>query len=173
MSVRLGDDELLPVLIYNYYKGTMRQFQDEIKKYYLPRYEALSDEVKTDFFGTRFIAIIKADGTADLVEFDLETEDFEELPKFIDADSLNALRTEQLTNLGKEMDLDGRLTAWVDGNRKIQGNMILTLEDEQGQPMSFDDLAELKAIVTSLGATVGGVFYDEFPDDDSRYDSQV
>ena len=51
--------------------------------------------------------------------------------------------------------------------------MILTLEDEQGQPMSFDDLAELKAIVTSLGATVGGVFYDEFPDDDSRYDSQV
>ena len=61
----------------------------------------------------------------------------------------------------------------VDGNRKIQGNMILTLEDEQGQPMSFDDLAELKAIVTSLGATVGGVFYDEFPDDDSRYDSQV
>ena len=187
MSVRLGDNELLPVLIYNYYKGTMRRYEKEIKKYYLPRYEALSDEEKTEYFGTQFIAVINTKGEADLVEFDLETEEWDELAKFIDADRLDAIRTEPLTQLSKEMELDERITAWVDRNGiaknlepnivggklypgPIVGNMILTLEDSGYHPVSFDNLAELKAIVTALGATVTHVFYNEFPDDDSCND---
>ena len=190
MSVRLGDDQLLPVLIYNYYKGTMKKYQNEIKKYYLPRYEALSDEEKTAYFGTKFIAVINTQGHADLVEFDLETEEWDELAKFIDADRLDAIRTEPLTNLGKEMELDNRITAWVDRNGiakglepnpvggqlypgPIVGNMILTLEDDGYHPVSFDDLAELKEIVIALGATVGEVYYNEFPEDEGQCDPHV
>lgn len=190
MSVRLGDTELLPVLIYNYYKGTMMRYQNEIRRYYLPKYEALSDEEKTAYFGTQFIAVIDTQGKADLVEFDLETEEWDELAKFIDADRLDAIRTEPLNNLGKELELDERITAWVDRNGMakglasnpiggklypgpIVGNMILTLEDSEYHPMSFDDLAVLKEIVAALGASVEHVFYDEFPDDDSRNDPYV
>lgn len=190
MSARLGDDELLPVLIYNYYKGTMRQYQNEIKKYYLPRYEALSDEVKTQYFGTQFIAIISTEGVASLVEFDLETEEWDELPNFIDADRLDAIRTEPLANLSEEMGLNGCITAWVDSNGlnkdlapnpigsklypgPIVGDMILTLEDEEHRPMSFGDLGELKEIVTALGANLGDVYYNEFPEDDGRNDPHV
>lgn len=185
MSVRLGDTALLPVLIYNYYKGTMRKYANEIKRYYLPKYEALSDEEKTAYFGTQFIAVIDTQGKADLVEFDLETEEWDELAKFIDADRLDAIRTEPLTNLGEEMGYEERITAWVDRNGMakglepnpiggklypgtIVGNMILTLEDSEYHPMSFDDLAELKEIVTALGATVERVSYNEFPDEESR-----
>lgn len=187
MSVRLGEDDLLPVLIYNYYKGTMRKYENEIKKYYLPRYEALPDEVKTKYFGTQFIAIVNTEGTANLVEFDLATEEWDELSNFIDADRLDAIRTEPLTHLGEEMGLDERITAWVDRNGiakglepnpiggklypgPIVGDMILTLEDSEYHPMSFGDLAELKEIVTSLGAEVGDVYYNEFPDEDYKYD---
>ena len=190
MSVRLGDDELLPVLIYNYYKGTMRQYQNEIKKYYLPRYEVLPDEVKTQYFGTQFIAVINTEGVANLVEFDLETEEWDELAEFIDADRLDAIRTEPLANLSEEMGLDGCVTAWVDRNGlnkdlapnpvggklypgPIVGDMILTLEDEEHRPMSFGDLGELKEIVTALGANLGDVFYNEFPEDDGRNDPHV
>ena len=52
----------------------------------------------------------------------------------------------------------------------IAGDMILTLEDANYKPKSFTDVYELKKVVAALGAPLNGVYLDDGPDDDGRYD---
>lgn len=168
MGLRQGDDSMLIPVIVSFVGGYLEQYRNEVKKYYLPRYDALSDEEKTRYFGIEFVALIDTSGSAYLTEFDFSIQDWAELEEMLDADHLEAVHTQQLDEIGKELELDGRLTAWVDGDR-VEKGFVITLEDEFSQPMAIE-LDKLKKIVEALGAHVDDVFYEEFPDNDNPYD---
>lgn len=189
MAMRLGDDDALIPVIISYYGGYLDQYSNEIQKYYLPLYNALPDEVKTEYFGLQFIAAVNPDGKANLIQFDFEKEDWSELEEIIDAKKLEAIHTDQLDQLSKELDFEGRITAWVDRDRvskhlepntigkkfsptPILGDIIFTLEDNQYHPMAID-LAPMKQLIDKLGGEVEDVYYEEFPDDDSHNDPQA
>ena len=136
----------------------------------------------------KLIAIIQPDGRADIHEYDVE-DDWDDLPPMIDAKRLDAIRTQPLYDLSEEMGYTTKhITAWVDNmgllrglpeNRigcmlypgSIVGDLILTLEDNKYNPMSFDDLDELKKILVGLGANLVNVYLDDGPDDDGRFDA--
>ena len=186
MGLRLGDDSMLIPVIISYYGGYLDQYEEEVQKYYLPRYNALTDEEKTEYFGLEFIAAVKTSGQANLIQFDFETEEWSELEEIIDAKRLEAIHTPQLDKISKELELGARLTAWVDSDRvakklepnalgskfsssPILGDIVFTLEDDEYHPMTLG-LAKFKEVVATLGGEVEDVYYDEFPDDDSHVD---
>lgn len=171
MGLRQGDDNMLIPVIISFMGGYLDDYRNEVKKYYLPRYDALSDEEKTQYFGIEFVAIIDASGSARLTEFDFTLQDWAELEELIDATSLVALHTKQLDEIGEKLDLEGRLTAWADSDRrgKSHESYVITLEDDASQPTTIE-LGTLKKIVEAIGAHVDDVYYEEFPDNDSQYD---
>ena len=169
MALRLGDnDQLIPVIL-SYRNGTLKEYKDEIEKYYQPKYNALSDEEKVKYFGMSFIAILDSSGKADLVEFDLNTSTWEELEQIINAKQLKAVHSETLDRIGQEQELDGRITSWIDSD-ETNPFSILTLMDEEQQPQCFDDIYQLEKIIDALDYEVDRIYYDEFPDDDGHND---
>lgn len=203
MSLRCGCNDLLRLVVESYYNGELTEYAAEIEKYYIPEYDALPDEDDEDEeeeydeeeeeqdYGDleyKFIAIVKTNGTADIMEFDVE-EGWDELPEMVGARRLDAIRTQPLYDISKQTGYSSdHVTAWVDnmGLMKdlpmnpigcklypgpIAGDMILTLEDSKYNPKSFESLDRLKAVVAALGATLKNVFLDDGPDDDGRFDA--
>ncbi|MCR5644894.1 MAG: hypothetical protein K6F96_00685 [Bacteroidales bacterium] len=168
MGLRQGDDNMLIPVIVSFVGGSLEKYRNEVKKYYLPRYEALSDEEKTQYFGIKFVAVVDASGSAHLTEFDFTTQAWAELEEMVEGADLEAVHNSRLDEIGEELGLEGRLTLWVDGDRKIK-SYVITLEDEFSQPTAIE-LGQLKEIVEALGAHVDEVYYEEFPDSDNRYD---
>ena len=137
-------------------------------------------------YDLKLIAIIKTDGTADIIEFDVTY--WDELPAFVGADRLDAIRVQPLYDISSKLGYPEHITGWVDnmgllkdlpmnpiGCRiypgPIAGDMILTLEDSKYNPMSFDDLDDLKEVIADLGAKLVRIDLDDGPDDDGRFDA--
>ena len=181
-AVRRGDEEKLYALMDAYYHGKLDFAKDEIYKYYIPRYEKAAKEFHERLMkgkerpedpnapSMKLIAIIKPNGKANIVEFDMEH--WDELAPMIDAERLDAIRTQPLYDLSDKMGYTNKhITAWVDDrgllrglptNRigcklypgPIVGDLILTLEDNNYEPMSFSNREELEKILTKLGAEI-------------------
>lgn len=135
----------------------------------------------------KFIAIIKTDGSAEIIEFDVEY--WDELPEYIAAKRLDAVRVVPLYDIAEELGLDDHITGWVDdrGLRKsldenpvgckiypgtIAGDMILTLEDDDYKPKSFNDLDIIYSVLNKLGVTeIEENLDDEYDEDDGRFDA--
>ena len=186
MALRLGDDEQLIPVILAYHSRALGKYKNEITKYYIPQYDALPDEVKVTYFGLSFIALIKPTGKADLIEFDFEKETWEELCEVIDAKQMDPIRSGALKQIAKDLELEDNITAWVDSEAQakgleenptgdkiypgVLGHVILTLEDEDGNQHCFSDIYELEDIIEQLGCEVENIYYEEFPDNDERWD---
>lgn len=135
----------------------------------------------------KLIAIIQPNKKAYIHEFDVEY--WDELPPMIDAKRLDAIRTQPLYDLSEKMGYTkNHITAWVDNMGLLKnlpinpigcklypgdivGDLILTLEDNKYNPLSFENLDELKQVVADLGAKLENVYLDDGPDDDGRYDA--
>lgn len=135
----------------------------------------------------KFIAIIKTDGSAEILEFDVEY--WDELPDYIAAKRLDAVRVVPLYDIAEELGLDDHITGWVDdrGLRKsldenpvgckiypgtIAGDMILTLEDDDYKPKSFNDLDVIYSVLNKLGVTeIEENLDDEYDEEDGRFDA--
>ncbi len=134
--------------------------QDEINKTDVP--ENIED------YDMLFIGILHTDGSAQIIEYDVEL-DWDFLPPYIGADHLKKVRTEQLDRIGKAYGYEDPIVAWVD-EKQPDGDYILTLEDEEQQPYSFDCYDDLKKILTvDLGAKSVKTYIEDY-DDDGRYD---
>ena len=196
MALRLGQDDQLANVVEAYKKGELTAYAAEIEQYYVPRYEALPDdeneeeeeeeEEETEEAEYKLIAIVKTDGTADIIEYEVEG-GWDELPDFVDAKRLDAIRTQPLYDISKQVGLTDHVTAWVDnmGQMKdlptnpigcklypgpIVGDMILTLEDGRYNPKSFGSIEILKQVIDALGAKLNNILLDDGPDDDGRFD---
>ncbi|MBO6026144.1 MAG: hypothetical protein J6P73_02770, partial [Bacteroidales bacterium] len=148
------------------------------------------DEDEDDYYVPEMMlmAIIDTNGKADIHEYDVDG-GWDDLPPMIGAKRLDAIRTQPLYDLSEKMGYtNNHITAWVDnmgllknlpmnpvGCRlypgPIAGDMILTLEDNKYNPLSFNDVDELKKIIAELGATFRNLYLDDGPDDDGRYDA--
>lgn len=198
MSLRNGCDDYIEYVVEAYRDGDLTDYAAEIEQYYIPKYERLQaegedddedydDESDSDEDEYKLIAVVKTDGKADIIEFDVE-EGWDEMPEFVGAKRLDAIRTQPLYDISKQMGFDGHVTAWVDnmGLMKelpmnpvgcklypgpIAGDMILTMEDAKYKPMSFTSVDDLKKVVAALGAQLDHVYLDDAPDDDGRYDA--
>ena len=200
MALRNGCDGLLKEVVQAYRNGELTDYAAEIEKYYIPRYENLPQDdddeddddeeygVERDGYDYKLIAVVKTDGKADIIEFDVE-EGWDELPEFVGANRLDAIRTQPLYDISDKFGyISEHITAWVDnmGLMKelpmnpigcklypgpIAGDMILTIEDAKYNPKSFDDLAVLKKVIAALGAKLDNICLDDGPDDDGRYDA--
>ena len=194
-GLRRGDDDQLKKVVEIYRAGRLTNFAGEIEMYYIPRYEQQIAEGGEEGEGPegngedgdyKLIAIIKTDGKADIIEFDVEN--WDELPAFVDANRLDAIRVQPLYDIGNRLGFEEHITGWVDnmGLMKnlprnpigcqiypgpIAGDMILTLEDQKYNPMSFTNLTDLKNVVSALGAKLDHVYLDDGPDDDGRFDA--
>lgn len=192
MAVRNGDEDMLDVVVEGYRNGDLTDYATEIEQYYIPQYDRLhenddDEDTDPDDYDYKLMAIVKTNGKADIFEFDVE-EGWDELPDFIGAKRLDAIRTQPLYDITQKLRLDGHITAWVDnmGLMKdlpmnpigcqlypgpIAGDMILTLEDAKYNPMSFESLEVLKQVIAALGAQLDKINLDDGPDDDGRYDA--
>ena len=197
MSLRCGCNDLLKLVVESYRDGDLTDYAAEIERYYIPEYEALppdedeedEESGNSDDDGEyQLIGIVKTDGTADIIEFNVE-EGWNELPEFVGANRLDAIRTQPLYDISNQIGYTSdHITAWVDnmGLMKdlpmnpvgcklypgpIAGDMILTLEDAKYHPMSFNSLNDLKQVITALGAKLDNIILDDGPDDDGRYDA--
>ncbi|MBQ0130250.1 MAG: hypothetical protein KBT57_10500 [bacterium] len=193
-AYRNGEESRLEDVIEAYQNGQLDDFKEEIEKYYLPLYENIApaeeDDGQSDGDlideGVPLIAIIHPDATADIIEFDVC--EWDELPAFIGADHLDALRMPGLYEIGHQAGYEENVTGWLDSKglmkglpqnaigRKVYpgpvaGDMILTLEDASYKPMSFYDINALRRVIEALGATVENVCLDDGPDDDGRFDA--
>lgn len=135
----------------------------------------------------KFIAIIKTDGSAEILEFDVEY--WDELPDYIAAKRLDAVRVMPLFDIAEELGLDDHITGWVDDSGllknldknpvgckiypgAIAGDMILTLEDDNYIPKNFNDLDVIYDILCKLGVTeIEENFDDEYDEEDGRFDA--
>jgi len=135
----------------------------------------------------KFIAIIKTDGSAEIIEFDVEY--WDELPDYIAAQRLDAVRVMPLCKIAEELGLDDHITGWVDncGLLKglednpigcniypgpIAGDMILTLEDDKYNPKSFNDLDVVYDVLKKLGVTeIEENFDDDYDEEDGRFEA--
>ena len=135
----------------------------------------------------KFIAIIKTDGNAEILEFDVEY--WDELPDYIAAKRLDAVRVMPLFDIAEELGLDDHITGWVDDSGllknldknpvgckiypgAIAGDMILTLEDDNYNPKNFNDLDVIYDILCKLGVTeIEENFDDEYDEEDGRFDA--
>ena len=196
MALRNGNDNLLDLVVESYRNGELTDYAAEIEKYYIPEYEKShenddeededddEEEYESDLL---LIAIVKTDGKADIIEFDVEN-GWDELPEFVGANRLDAIRVQPLYDISNQLGYDDHITGWVDnmGLMKdlpmnpigckiypgpIAGDMILTLEDKKYNPKSFNDLDELKQVIAALGAKLDNICLDDEPDDDGRYDA--
>jgi len=197
MALRNNCSDVLDIVVERYRDGDYTDYAGEIERYYVPEYESNHDDEDEDEDDDRVdpddedyykvIAIVKTDGKADIIEFDVE-EGWDELPEFIGAKRLDAIRTQPLYDITEKLELDGHITAWVDnmGLMKdlpmnpigcklypgpIAGDMILTLEDAKYNPKSFESVSELEQVIAALGAEVDQILLDDGPDDDGRYDA--
>ena len=168
MGLRQGDDSMLIPVIVSFVGGYLEQYRNEVKKYYLPRYDTLSDEEKTQYFGIKFVAVVDPSGSAHLTEFDFTIQDWFELEMLVEGANLEAIHNSRLDEIGEKLGLEGHLTLWVDGDREVE-SYVITLEDEFSQPTAIE-LGPLKEVVEALGAHVDDVFYEEFPDNDNQND---
>ena len=205
-AYRLGDDDKLEDVIIDYQNGLLDDYKNEIEKFYLPRYEDIApDEEDPDHieFGDRannglqtspglidegipLIAIIRPDSTADIIEFDVVN--WDEMPEFIGADRLDALRVQPLYEIGHKAGYKENVTGWIDAKalmKKLQmneigrkvypgpvaGDMILTLEDKDYNPKSFYDINALRRVLLALGVTIENICLDDDIDDDGRFDA--
>ena len=197
-ALRRGDSEQLKKVVEIYRSGRLTNFAREIESLYIPQYEQQlaenpeeepeeEDYEEDDEIERKLIAVIKTDRTADIFEFDVEN--WDELPAFVDAKRLDAIRVQPLYDIGQQVGYTSEhITGWVDnmGLLKelpmnpvgceiypgpIAGDMILTLEDSKYNPMSFTSLSDLKEIIAKLGAQLVNVNLDDGPDDDGRYDA--
>lgn len=195
MALRNGDDDMLDVVVEGYRDGLLTDYAAEIEMYYIPKYDKLhendeeeeEDEEEEKEEGDaqhKLIAIVKTNCKADIIEFDVE-EGWNELPEFVNAGRLDAIRVQPLYDIGNELGLRDHITGWVDnmGLMKdlpmnpigckiypgpIAGDMILTLEDAKYNPKSFEDLDELKQVIAQLGAKLENVFLEDEPNDDGK-----
>ena len=199
MALRNGDDNVLDLVVESYRNGELTDYAAEIERYYIPEYEKNhendddeededeEDEEEGYEPDLMLIAIVKTDGKADIIEFDVES-GWDELPDFVGAKRLDAIRVQPLYDISSQMGYDDHITGWVDnmGLMKdlpmnpigckiypgpIAGDMILTLEDKKYNPKSFNDLDELKQVIAALGAKLDNICLDDEPDDDGRYDA--
>ena len=195
MSLRNECNDLLELVVESYRNGELADYAVEIEKYYIPRYEDRLKEndddvadTDDDDSGYNLIAIVKTDGSADIIEFDVEA-GWNELPELVGATRLDAIRTQPLYDVSKVAGYTtDHVTGWVDNmglmkdlmmNRigcqiypgPIAGDIILTLEDAKYNPKSFRSLDRLKKAVVALGANSVSVNLDDGPDDDGRYDA--
>lgn len=191
-AYRRGDESKLEEVIDAYLNGLLFNHMNEIDKYYVPKYAKLKG-LPTDtqvFDGiSPLIAVIRPNATADIVEFDIN--DWKELPCFIGAEHLDALRVPGLYEVGHKVGYKENVVGWLDSKglmkglpqnaigRKVYqgpvaGDMILTLEDANHEPKSFYSINALRRIVEELGATVEHVWFDndDDDDDDSEYDGR-
>ena len=196
MSLRDGSHEMIDVIVKGYRDGNFTDYAAEIERFYIPEYDSKphdgeeddddeTDEYEDDY---KLIAIVKTNGKADILEFDVE-EGWDELPEFVGAQRLDAIRTQPLYDVSKQVGYaTEHVTGWVDNMGLIKelpmnvigcklypgpiaGDMILTLEDAKYNPVSFGSLEQLKKIVAALGAQLENVYLDDAPDDDGRYDA--
>ena len=188
-ALRRGEKDELERVVNIYRAGRLTNFAREIESIYIPRFELQQkntpEEDPYEDLDLNLIAIVRTDGTADIIEFDVEY--WDELPDLIGAERLDAIRVQPLYDIGKELSMTDHITGWVDnmgllkdlmknpvGCRiypgPIAGDMILTLEDANYKPKSFTDVYELKKVVAALGASLNGIYLDDGPDDDGRYD---
>lgn len=201
MALRNGCKDMLKIVVESYRNGEFTDYAAEIERYYIPEYDNLlpeeeddkeedndDEEEEEDDYDYQLIAIVKTDGTADIIEFDVE-EGWDELPEFVGANRLDAIRTQPLYDISEQIGYTSdHITAWVDnmGLMKdlpmnpigcklypgpIAGDMILTLEDSKYNPKSFDNIDDLKKIIAALGAKLENICLDDGPDDDGRYDA--
>ena len=198
MALRNGSDGLLKEVVQAYRNGELTDYAAEIEKYYIPKYESLpqddddeddeDEEEEEDDYEYKLIAVVKTDGKADIIEFDVE-EGWDELPEFVGANRLDAIRTQPLYDASKQVGYaTDHVTGWVDnmGLMKdlpmnpigckiypgpIAGDMILTLEDAKYNPKSFESIEKLKKVIAALGAKLDNICLDDGPDDDGRYDA--
>ena len=201
-ALRRGDSEQLKKVVEIYRSGRLTNFASEIETLYIPKYEQQQTEnpeeedeeedYEEDYgedseIERKLIGIIKTDRTADIIEFDVEY--WDELPAYVNANRLDAIRVQPLYDIGKQLGYRSEhITGWVDnmGLLKdlpmnpvgceiypgpIAGDMILTLEDGRYNPMSFTSLSDLKEVIAKLGATLKRVDLDDGPDDDGRFDA--
>ena len=162
----------------------IQHINNEIRQNLADNSETISGEAPTEEAPTeetptggehKLIAIIKTDGKADILEFDVEN--WDELPGFVDADRLDAIRVQPLYDISKKLGYSEHITGWVDNKGllrdlpsnpigckiypgNIVGDMILTLEDASYKPMSFTNLDDLKQVVADLDAELVNVFLD-------------
>lgn len=201
MALRNGDQDMLSAVVESYRNGEFTDYAAEIERYYIPEYDSLpheeddedyedEDEDEDDYYVPEMMlmAIIDTNGKADIHEYDVDG-GWDDLPPMIGAKRLDAIRTQPLYDLSEKMGYtNNHITAWVDnmgllknlpmnpvGCRlypgPIAGDMILTLEDNKYNPLSFNDVDELKKIIAELGATFRNLYLDDGPDDDGRYDA--
>ena len=193
MALRTGDDDMLDVVVEGYRNGNFTDYAAEIERYYIPEYDSRpNDEDEEDEYDDegdyKLIAIVKTNGKASIIEFDVE-EGWDEMPEFVGANRLDAIRTQPLYDVSKQVGYTtDHVTGWVDnmGLMKdlmmncigrqlypgpIAGDMILTLEDAKYNPKSFESLSRLKKVLAALGAELEHVNLEDGPDDDGRYDA--
>lgn len=198
-ALRRGEKDELAKVVEIYQSGRLTDYAGEIESIYIPRFEKQMAEIPEDDFedeedyeeddyedDRKLIAIIKTDGTADIIEFDVTY--WDELPAFVGANRLDAIRVQPLYDISSKLGYPEHITGWVDnmgllknlpmnpvGCRiypgPIAGDMILTLEDSHYNPMSFTDLDDLKEVVADLGAKLVRIDLDDGPDDDGRFDA--
>ena len=138
------------------------------------------------YYDDKYIVIIKADGSAEIIDFDVEY--WDELPQYIDARRLDAVRVMPLYDIAEKLGLDDHITGWVDDRGllknldenpvgckiypgKIVGDMILTLEDDEYKPRSFNDLDTIYDVLNKLGVTEIEENFEEYDEEDGKYDA--
>lgn len=138
------------------------------------------------YYDDKYVVIIKADGSAEIIDFDVEY--WDELPQYIDARRLDAVRVMPLYDIAEKLGLDDHITGWVDDRGllknlnenpvgckiypgKIVGDMILTLEDDEYKPQSFNDLDTVYDVLNKLGVTEIEENFEEYDEEDGKYDA--
>lgn len=138
------------------------------------------------YYDDKYVVIIKTDGSAEIIDFDVEY--WDELPQYIDARRLDAVRVVPLYDIAEKLGLDDHITGWVDDRGllknldenpvgckiypgKIVGDMILTLEDDEYKPQSFNDLDAVYDVLNKLGVTEIEENFEEYDEEDGKYDA--
>ena len=187
-ALRRGDEDRLMAVMDYFYSGRLEYARDEVYAIYMSRYEKMKKDFHDKLWGKKprdpnkpamnLIAIIKPNGKAFIHKFNVE-ENWDDLAPMIDARRLDAIRTQPLYDISKKMHYtDTHIIAWVDNmgllrglpeNRigcrlypgSIVGDLILTLEDNQYDPKSFDDLDDLKKILAELGVKTENIIIEQ------------
>lgn len=124
------------------------------------------DPAEMDADDMKYFAIIKSDGTADVFAFD--PENWSEAPTLLYAKRLAPVRTNALDALAKELGMELRLTLWTNynaprmtmaqnqiasqlGESYIAGDVILTMEDNNFDPVFFFNPDQVKEVLEAMG----------------------
>lgn len=138
------------------------------------------------YYDDKYVVIIKTDGSAEIIDFDVEY--WDELPQYIDARRLDAVRVVPLYDIAEKLGLDDHITGWVDDRGllknldensvgckiypgQIVGDMILTLENDEYKPQSFNDLDTVYDVLDKLGVTEIEENFEEYDEEDGKYDA--